>query len=336
MRRLIAGLAVPALITLPAAALLPGATAFATTNVATPAPPASSTGTALTVDGLISVGTTSAKAGSGSASSSATALSIDGTTVSGGSEQGNGTNSGNLVDTGQTPLGELQLAPWSATASSNSTSSNSSADAALARADLGGPSGIQVNLLQSHSEAHYTQAESSSSSYSDAATVNVPGLLDIDLLHSQAASGATGSSYLLGINGTDIGTSSQANGQCAIDASPLLTLNCLTASGGPAVPAASAAVVTYTLAGGQLPGGTVSQVSDRGAKAQIPTAVGALQITAQHPAGGGALTSSVTPAAASQGLPFTGFDAALFTAFGLLMLAVGAVTNRAARRGSLA
>ena len=54
------------------------------------------------------------------------------------------------------------------------------------------------------------------------------------LLHSEVESSGKGNSYLVGLNGTKIGTQEQLGQLCALDLSGVAALSCLTASGGTA------------------------------------------------------------------------------------------------------
>src|SRR5258706_2213851 len=107
-----------------AAAVLSGGLIAGTIAIAVPAfaapPPCGQAGAvALKLDPILEISHTGAKACSTGPASSATANVvelpsggplIDGTT--GGSQDGAGHKEGNLLDTGATPLGRLQLLPW--------------------------------------------------------------------------------------------------------------------------------------------------------------------------------------------------------------------------------
>ena len=96
---------------------------------------------------------------------------------------------------------------------------------------------MNLSVLQSKSNATWTNGASSGSSSSDGAILNAGGGasnggLTVDLLHADANSSGSQSSYLLSINGNEIGSSSQVNGACAINIPSLLSLSCVTATGG--------------------------------------------------------------------------------------------------------
>jgi hypothetical protein len=67
--------------------------------------------------------------------------------------------------------------------------------------------------------------------------------IDVVLLHSEVKTEGKGHSYLVGLNGTEIGTDEQLGKSplCALNLPSLLALSCLTASGGDGTPAAPGA-----------------------------------------------------------------------------------------------
>ena len=129
------------------------------TTTTTPPPPGHAEGYALLVDPLLAIGHSSADATStgGSATGNAVELGgaplIDGTT--GGTQKGAGKKNGALLDTGVTPLGQLQLTPWSAAVTSTSAGSTADGDAALLRLFLVDPTVLRAAVLQSTSHAEY-------------------------------------------------------------------------------------------------------------------------------------------------------------------------------------
>jgi len=300
-----------------------------TITTVTPAPPGDASASAVDIDGILTVGKTTAHAGSDGASSQATALAIGGQTVSGGSS-----GSGNLIGTGTTPLGDAEVAPWSASHSGDqATGYQSAAEAALAHANIGGAA--EVWLLHSKSAATWTQDKSSGDSSSDGAEVSALGMLDVKVLHSEAHSNGKGKSDLLVINGNEIGSSDQANGQCDLNAEPLLHLICLTASGGTSatgVTTSQGTVVKIDVGGGAL-GGVISGSTSQGGVAQTPQQ----PTVKQHhkPAGGGQTNGSRVPNTGPQGgagLPFTGSDVQRMGAIGAALAALGGAMTAFARR----
>jgi len=312
-----------------------------TSTTSTPAPSGDSSATALEISGVATAGQTSAHSGSDGSSSSADALDLFGQRVAGGDQNGSGTNSGNIFGTGDTPLGDLELAPWSASATDNSAA----AEAALAHVNL--KDVAEVWLLHSQSDSQWSSQSSSGNSQSDAAEANLGGQLDIKVLHSEAHSNGQGGSDILVINGQDVISSDQVNGQCTIDASPLLVLNCLTATGGTAGVVQSAesdvatvdvgqGALTGTVVGSKTQGGTVAPTTPQGGQ------TGGGKTGGNGNNGGlggngnnGGLGNGAGNnggAAASGSLPFTGTDAARMTAIAGALASLGMAMVAFARR----
>ena len=318
----------------PGAAGASPATDPSATGTTTAAPPAHADAAALLIDGVIGVGHTTADAGPSSSSASANAVEvggkplIDGTT--GGTQKGNGSSSGALLDTGSTPLGQLQLTPWQANASGGNGSSSSDADAALARVILGNPSVAKASVLQSSSHARYDASGSSGSATSDGAVVDAGGgALTVDLLHAESSSsGSGGSSYLASINGNQIGTSGQANGGCTLTVPQVISLSCLTASGGPGSTTATSAVGAATIADGQAPGGQLVASKSSGAK----VSTGATGQSPDSTRVKGEKFPARQRASSSSSLPFTGGDVAPLAALAALAVAAGAWVQQVAGR----
>lgn len=302
------------------------------------APPGSAEAVAVQVPGVISVSHTQATAGSGDASSTANVLELGGAVPDsrlGGSQQGEGTNSGNILDTGATPLGQVQVAPWEATAHTGADQRSASGKAAVARVSVIDSSTAHLDVLQSQSTATHTSTKSTGSSSTDGAVLTLGDALRIVLLHSEANSEGTGTSYLVGINGNNIGTSDQANGACAINADPLLTLLCLTASGGNGLAAASVADVG--LGGGALTGTAFgTKASSAAAPAAPATTATAAAAPGAQPASPSVAAASPTPALSPEtalgttsagSLPRTGGDVGREVAAGIALLVLGAAVS---------
>lgn len=131
----------------------------------------------------------------------------------------------------------LAIAPWTTSTTQSPSGSTASAMSDIVLLDLGTPGTAQsasLRVLQSKSDAAWTPAASSGSSSSDGAILNVGGSsgLTVDLLHSESSSSGKGSSYVASINGMPIISSDQVGGQCALHIPSLLDLSCVTASGG--------------------------------------------------------------------------------------------------------
>jgi hypothetical protein len=334
-------LALTPLVSLPASAALAGGLGSAggtdsiTTTITTPAPDGDASAVAAEVDGVVSIGKTGAHAGSGGASSSADAVTLLGNRVSGGDQDGAGSSSGNLVGTGDTPVGAAEVAPWAASAEDKDGGYAAMADAALAHANVA--DAVELWVLHSQSDASWTPESSAGNAQSDGAEVGALDLLTIKVLHSEAHSTGKGHSDLLVVNDNEIGSSDQFGGMCEIDASPLLHLLCLTATGGlgeDGVTSSTSDVATADVGGGAL-AGTVSGSSSQGG-AVAPTAEPPAAVSPHH--GGSTAGGQVpdraparTPAAAGA-LPFTGDDTGRWAATGVALTALGGAMLAFARR----
>jgi hypothetical protein len=346
VRRATLVLALTPLLSLPATAAFAGvtgptvptplhpATSSSTTTV-TPAPGASASAVAAQVTGIVTVGGTSTSANGSGGSASADSLDVLGKRVTGGdTSDPSKPAKGQLIGTGDTAAGDAEVAPYSASVTHSGTNSSADADAALAHAGLAGL--LQVWVLHSHSHSDYTTDKSSGSSSSDGAEVQGPNGTDIKVLHAEASSGHGAKSDLLVIDGTEIGSSSQANGACKLNLDPVINLLCLVANGGTSssgVTTANADVVTAT---GVVPGTTVVGAGTSGGTAQT---VAVAPKPAPKPAKKPAHRPATKPAAAplphtgpALSLPHTGTEIALLAAYGASLVALGAGIATAARR----
>jgi len=337
VRRATIALALTPMLSVPAgltATALAGAAGNGTTTVTTPAPPGDASAVAAEVDGVISVGKTKAHAGSDGGTADADALTILGNQISGGSQSGTGSKSGNLIGTGDTPIGDAEVAPWSAKVANAGGGYQSHADAALAHANAADL--VELWLLHSQSDATWTPDTSTGDAQSDGAEVSALGMLDIKVLHSEAHSTGKSHSDLLVVNDNEIGSSDQANGACKLDLSPVLNLLCLTASGGQGkggVTQSVADVATFDIGGGGLTG-TISGSSSSGGTAGPPELPAPSQ--AAH-RGGSRESAARTPVAtpAQGALPFTGADAQRSATVALALTIIGATTTLFGRRRRL-
>lgn len=337
VRRATLVLALTPLLSLPATAAFAGVTVptptapSTTTTTVTPAPPASASASAVQISGLLTVGGTSTTANGSGGSASADSLTILGTQVAGGSTNDPSKPAkGDLIGTGTTPAGDVEIAPYEAKVTHSGDSSSSEADAALAHAGLAGL--LEFWVLHSHSESDYNGNQSSGSSSSDGAEVKGPNGTDIKVLHAEASSGHTGKSDLLVIDGTEIGSSDQANGACKLDLDPVISLLCLVASGGTGsngVTTSGADVVTAT---GMVPGTTVVGAGTAGGTATTTTVTTpSAPKPAHHPATKPA-SGPLPHTGPGTALPFTGAEIGLLSAYGAALLALGAGIATAARR----
>ncbi|HEX4654857.1 MAG TPA: hypothetical protein VH274_03845 [Mycobacteriales bacterium] len=337
IRRATIALALTPVLGMPAglaATALASASGNGGTTVSTPAPPGDASAVAAEVDGVVSVGKTKAHAGSGGGSADADALTVLGNQISGGSQQGTGSKTGNLIGTGDTPIGDAEVAPWSAKVANAGGGYQSHAEAALAHAKVADL--VELWLLHSQSDATWTPDASTGDAQSDGAEVSALGMLDIKVLHSEAHSTGKGHSDLLVVNDNEIGSSDQANGACKLDLSPVLNLLCLTASGGTGkngVTSAASDVATFDVGGGSLTG-TISGSASSGGAAGTPELPAPSQ--AANRGGGrssGARAPAATPAQAS--LPFTGADAERSAVVALALAMIGVTATMFGRRRRL-
>ena len=308
------------------------------------APAATATATAANVGGLLGVSMTGAGADPNTAGARASVIEVGGEPVlgTGGSQASTGESGGALVDTGEALPAKVQLAPWRATArgsAANSTRS-SKASAAVARAAV--PDVANLGVLQSESSAEHQSGKSVGAGSSDGIDFGLADIARLILLHSEVRSEGEGHSYLVGLNGTEIGTDEQLGELCALQATDLLALSCLKASGGPA--------------GGLIGGGAeVLGVSTPLAAALDPVSAfrtaassgtGAAALGATEPSTASSETArAVSPAAATSpteeagqalgALPRTGVAAASLAATALTALLAGAALRLLGRRRSV-
>lgn len=211
---------------------------------AAPAPPGEATATAVQVGELVRVSDTSTQAGQDATGAHATVVEVAGQSVLGlgGSQDGEGHDSGHLVDT-EPNAARLQVAPWETSVSSEDADTQdgatqdaegethaAQASSALTRAHVAGVT--HVDVLESNSEATYTDEHSTGSAVSNGVDLTIADIARVVVLHSEVTSEGKGSSHLLGINDTEIGTDEQLGEVCALEADPAVSLSCLAASGG--------------------------------------------------------------------------------------------------------
>ena len=332
VRRASLVLALTPMLTLPTTLAITGVAGAAPSpvgssqTVTTPAPGSSASANAVNVDGIVVIGGTSSSANSDGGQAHADALDVLGTRVSGGDSNDPGKpSSGNVIGTGDTPLGDAEVAPYSAKVTHTTDSSSADADAALAHAGLAGL--LEVWVLHSHSHSDWNANQSNGSSSSDGAEVSGQGH-DIKVLHAETASGHQGSSALLVIDGQGIGTSDQAGGACKLDLSPIAQILCLTASGGVGKNGQTTSGATVASATGMVPGTTLVGAGSAGSGA-VPTA----SKPAAQSVPAGPLPHTSGPAASK--LPFTGLEAGLLATYGAALAGLGAAIMATARRRKL-
>lgn len=285
---------------------------------AEPAPPASAEAVAAQVDGVVAVAHTKADADATTGSATANALEVGGTppvAQAGGTQQGTGNQAGAVLDTGDLPVGRVQVAPWDVGVSTGADARRATARAALLRLTLlgpGAPALLAVNVLQSYSEANHTDGLSTANSSSDGATVNVADLVNLVLLHSEASSQNGSKSYVIGLNGTELITNKDVGAACNIALPGILELVCVSASGGPGDKVVSAstvdAVVTAVSSGLT---GKVTGVTSSAGPATTPAP--------------SVLSGELSAGAAPAGLPRTGLAVGIATAVGVALAGAGAM-----------
>lgn len=301
-------------------------TSGTTTTQTTPAPGGTAEAYALKLSSILAISHTKANAGPGSASSTADPLELGGSNPPSSQFGGNGGNTtGALFDTGTqgVPANQFRLAitPWSNKNTVTPEGTTSSAMAQILYLSLGDPStsqSLNLSVLQSKSDASWTPTASSGDSSSDGAILNAGGGasnggLTVDLLHADASSSGKQSSYLLSINGNEIGSSSQVNGACVINIPSLLSLSCVTASGGVAGTVASdAAEVAHATV---LPNTPAQQTGDLFNTNVTANSGGAPQVSSSNGgqtgnggAGNGNGNGNGAAKASSGALAFTGMD----------------------------
>jgi len=209
--------------------------------VATPAPPGHASGVAAQVGSLLDISKTDATADSGAPTAQASVVRIQGQPLMnlGGTQKGDGESGGALADTGSSLPARVEVAPWHATArGSHGPNRQAMGSAAVARVGL--PKVVSAAVLNSRSEASYTDEHSTGTAISDGLDLNLLDAARLVLLHSEVSSDGRGHSYLVGINDTRLGTDDQLGHSplCALNAPSVLALSCLTASGGNAAPGA--------------------------------------------------------------------------------------------------
>jgi hypothetical protein len=231
--------------------LVPSAATLAQTALASDAE-----GTVLGIDlggtSLLGLGSTTAHAEESAEDTSATAAVVEllgdvPLVQLGGEQVGVGESSGALLDTAGTSLddlGQIALTPWRATVTEDAQGRHARSRAAAADVVLA-PNGsplLDLSLLRSTSEANHNGATSDARAVTDGVALvlgdpNGTGL-SITVLHSEASSNGGSLTYLVDINGTRIGSSTDDLGAAiaqicgALTLPGVLELVCVRATGG--------------------------------------------------------------------------------------------------------
>lgn len=227
------------------AALVGGLTVLAPVGAAaqtttTPAPPGIAEAVALEVEGVLAVARTTAEATATTGEATANALELLGEPlnllgVTGGTQTGPGTTEGELLDTGDIGIGRVALAPFAAQVTESVERRTARAEAALLRLVLLDPALLALDVLQSLAEASHTDAQSTGSSSSDGAVLQVGGEggLRLVLLHSEASNTNGASSFVVGLNDLELITDRDVGNAIEVLNLPgLLTLGLVGTDGG--------------------------------------------------------------------------------------------------------
>lgn len=319
---------------LTSAALLAGvALAFCSPVLAqtTPAPDGSAEGATVRVKDVLGVGESSARAGGGDAESSATVLRVGKEPLAEGltaRSKGNGRQSKSVLDlkdSDNPQYGRVRIGASDAESSVSDERRAASAAAALARLFVT-PLDLEVHLLESAAQAEHTEMQSSGSAFSNAARVEL-GEHKAEVLHSEVSSSGEGSTYLIGLDGTKIGETSDS---CTLTVPSLAGISCLSVTGG------EGSTETATVFGvdaipeelDALDADVVTASGTRGAAGtQVPA-------TAIDTAGADVVAAPAVDAPGNGVLAATGTDAFTIIAGALLLTAIGALALHLSGRAS--
>jgi len=293
----------------------------------TPAPPGASEAVALRVGNTAAVGYTKAQATPEKGEATANAVELNGkplTANTGGTQSGKGKSEGAFLDTKDTAVGRVRVAPWEVKVEEEADKVTSEGDAALLKLVLLNSGTARVNVLHTRSNAEHRGMESTGATESDGAYLQLggPSGLTVILLHSETSSQANGSkSYVAKINNSEILSSNQAGTRCAIAVPGVITLGCLNASGGKG--ATAAAVADGTLFGPTGP--RLAVLSGRSAFGSGAEVLGTQFTAPAAPDAGPRVAAAPDVDGPSRDLAVTGFDVWQGVLVGLALLALGAV-----------
>ena len=316
-----------------------------------PAPPGHASGVALQVGTLLDISKTEATADSGTPSAQASVIRLGGQPLLnlGGVQQGDGETGGALIDTGTSLPARIEVAPWhAAVAGTAGPKRTSAASAALARARMAKV--FRIGVLQSYSEASYTDEKSTGAASSDGADIGLLEAVRVVLLHSEVATEGRGHSYLIGLNGMEIGTDDQLGTSpiCALNVPTLVGLSCLTASSGlgaaankgaaevaRVTPAAAALATVNPVAAFTTAGTSGSGTAGISLPAPVPAVMPAEAERSFSSAAPAVEAAQQAAPSSHQGeLPRTGTGTALPAAVALTVLLLGAMLRRIQPRPS--
>jgi hypothetical protein len=255
----------------------------------------------------------------------------------GGAQNTEGETGGALLDTGTTLPAQARVAPWKASAKGKQGSARRSSRASAAAAEVEAPGTAKAGVLTSDAAAEHTDAKSTGKSTSNAADISLGGTTRLVLLHSEVDETAKGHTYLVGLNGTEIGTDEQFK-NCAFDASGILSLSCLTVSGGVAhgVTTGEAEVLGVETALGLNPASAFATAGTTatGTPSILESVAAAVPVAEAPRAAAAAPPTSGSSASAE--LPRTGVAAASLAVSALAGLLMGLVLRLFGRRRATA
>jgi hypothetical protein len=297
------------------------------------APAGNASAAAARVSDRAGVSTSRATAGNSSADAEAAVIALNNKPLlgTGGAQSTEGETGGAVLDTGDTLPARALVAPWKASAKGKKDSPKRSSRASAALAEVEVPATAKVGVLTSDAAAEHTDAKSTGKSTSNAADISAGDTTRLVLLHSEVDETAKGHSYLVGLNGTEIGTDEQFK-NCALDASGVLSLSCLTVSGGVAngVTSGEAEVLGVKTALGINP---VSAFATAGTTATgTPSILESVAAAVPVPEAPRAAAAPAPPAGSAVSLARTGVAAASLAASALAGLLMGLVLRLIGRR----
>ncbi|MCA1846267.1 MAG: hypothetical protein LC792_24345, partial [Actinobacteria bacterium] len=292
-----------------------------------PAPPGHASGVAAQVGSLLDISKTDATADSGASSAQASVIRLGGQPLLGlgGTQQSEGESGGSLLDTGSSLPARVEVAPWHAAAHRTGATRHATSSAAVARAAL--PSVVDAGVLTSDSEASHTDDKSSGRAVSDGVNLGLFDTARIVVLHSEVASDGKGHSYLVDLNGNEIGTDDQLGNSplCVLNAPGLFGLSCLTSSGGDGSPGAGA--VTNASA-------EVARVTPGAEALSVVNPVAAITTAASSGTGAAPASPAAAPAAAAGETSRAGASPAQAAGVDVAGQTLGQTTGRLPRTGT--
>ena len=287
-----------------------------------PAPIAQAEGVGLKVGDVLSVGHTQSEAAPDAGTAVANAVEIGGQAplaILGSTQNGPGHTDNALVDTKQTPLGRLEVAPSSATVTETAKGITSEGNAALAKANLFDPDFASISVLESTSIAEHEGLLSKAFSTSDALVLNFggPDGSTLRLLHSESSSAGTGLTYIIAFNDMPIVSVTELTDQiCSLPLPEAIKISCVDVTGG--LGAITSEVLSATVGGAN--GLTADVVKSSGSGGN-----GAVQTASTPAAPAEVKGATFSQADTSRSLPATGMRVLFMSTIALALLCLGTV-----------